>query len=72
MAKVLVTEASLEAIGDALRAKLEVETTYLPGEMAAAIRSISTGIEASIQGTTLVLTGDVSVSGTTLDMGGGA
>ena len=40
MAKVTVTESSLENIAAAIRAKLGVQTEYKPGEMAAAIASI--------------------------------
>ena len=42
MAKVLITESHLDDIADAIREKLEVETTYRPGDMAAAILSIPT------------------------------
>lgn len=41
MSQVRVTETSLETIADAIRAKLGVQTTYKPSEMAAAIQSIS-------------------------------
>ena len=44
MSQVLVTESHLEDIADAIRAKLDVETTYKPGQMAAAIEGIPTGI----------------------------
>lgn len=40
MAKVLVTESNLEDIGDAIRDRLQVSTTYLPSEMGDAVRSI--------------------------------
>lgn len=40
MSKVLVTDTHLEDIADAIRGKLDVETTYRPGDMAAAIESI--------------------------------
>ena len=43
MANVLVRESSLEDIADAIRNKLNVQTTYKPGEMAAAITSIPSG-----------------------------
>lgn len=43
MATVTVNDASLSAIADAIREKLDVETTYLPSQMAAAIESIETG-----------------------------
>ena len=45
MAKVLLTESSLDAIAEAIRDKLGVETEYKPREMAAAILSIPTGIK---------------------------
>lgn len=44
MAKVLITEGHLADIADAIRAKLESEDTYMPGEMAEAIMEIETGI----------------------------
>lgn len=43
MARVLVNDESLTAIADAIREKLDVETTYLPSQMAGAIESIPTG-----------------------------
>lgn len=49
MAKVRVTESSLENIADAIRAKLGVATEYKPGEMAAAIASIPTGGSAVLE-----------------------
>ena len=42
--QVLVTPTYLEDIADAIRAKLNVETQYKPGQMAAAIANIPTGI----------------------------
>lgn len=47
MATVTVNDASLTAIADAIREKLDVETTYLPSQMAAAIESIATGSSLS-------------------------
>ena len=44
MAQVLVNESSLEDIADAIRDKNGSSTTYQPAQMAAAIRSISTGV----------------------------
>ena len=38
--KALITETSLTDVADAIREKLGVNTTYLPSEMGAAIRSI--------------------------------
>ena len=43
MANVIVDENSLAGIAEAIRDKLNVETLYKPGEMAAAIESISGG-----------------------------
>lgn len=43
MARVLVNDESLTAIAEAIREKLDVETTYLPSQMATAIESIETG-----------------------------
>jgi hypothetical protein len=45
MARVLVTDTYLEDIGDAIRDKLDVETTYKPSEMATAIESIEVAPE---------------------------
>lgn len=42
MGHVILEEGSLNDIGDAIRSKLGVETTYLPREMAEAIMSIET------------------------------
>ena len=42
MAKVTVSESALSAIGNAIRSKLVVQTTYKPSEMATAIQSIQT------------------------------
>ena len=42
MSKALITESNLTDIAGAIRAKLGVETTYRPGDMAAAIGSIET------------------------------
>ena len=43
MATVTINDASLTAIAGVIREKLDVETTYLPSQMAAAIGSIPTG-----------------------------
>lgn len=43
MAQVLVTEQYLQDTADAIRSKLSVQTTYKPGQFAAAIASISGG-----------------------------
>lgn len=43
MARVLVNDESLTAIADAIREKLDVETTYLPSQMAGAIENIPSG-----------------------------
>ncbi len=44
MAKVLVTEGYLSEIAEAIRSKNDAATTYRPGDMAAAIQAIPTGI----------------------------
>lgn len=44
MSKVTVTESHLEDIGDAIRGKLGTSQGYTPGQMAAAIESIPTGV----------------------------
>lgn len=43
MAKAIITESHLTDIADAIRDKLGVQTEYTPGEMAAAIESITGG-----------------------------
>ena len=43
MSKAIITESYLTDIADAIRAKLNVQTEYLPSDMAAAIASISGG-----------------------------
>lgn len=64
--KALITETSLTDAADAIREKLGVNTTYLPSEMGAAIRSIKT-LDATVSGTTLIFSGTAaSVSATTL------
>lgn len=60
MSKVLVNEASLTAIGDAIRSKNGTEDKYKPSEMAAAIGAISVG---SGVGDGLVLGGAVTAIG---------
>ena len=45
MSKVVVTESSLQAIADAIRDKLNVQTEYTPSQMAATIESIETSGE---------------------------
>ena len=40
MAQGLITKSNLYGISDAIRAKLGVQTTYKPGQMAAAISTI--------------------------------
>lgn len=44
MSKVLVTESHLNNIAEAIRSKSGAATTYRPGDMAAAIQAIPTGI----------------------------
>ena len=43
MANVLINDTSMTSIGNAIRSKLGVQTTYLPSEMASAIESIPSG-----------------------------
>ena len=52
MAKGLVTNTYLTNIGNAIRTKLGVQTTYKPSQMAAAIKSIPTGGSAPLDLTT--------------------
>ena len=47
MTNVLINDTSMTSIGNAIRSKLGVETTYLPSEMASAIQSIPSGGAAS-------------------------
>lgn len=64
----IIDEDSLRDIGPAIRSKLNTDRTYLPSEMGAAIRSIKT-MDASVSGTTLILTGTAAnMSGTTLNL----
>lgn len=49
MTKVLINDQSLYDIADSIRSKLNVETEYLPSEMAAAIETIQTGIELTAE-----------------------
>lgn len=60
MSKVLVSETNLTAIADAIRTKKGSEDTYKPGEMAAAINSITTGGggEGSLPEAALTIDGD--------------
>lgn len=68
--KALITESYLTDIGDAIRAKLGVNTTYYPSEMGNAVRSINT-MAASVSGTLLSLDGaSASVSNSTLNLEG--
>ena len=48
MPQVLVTESSLEAIGDAIRYKNGSQNTYTPSQMAPAIRAITTAQEGYV------------------------
>lgn len=45
MTKIITDEQNYYDIAEAIRGKLDVETLYLPSEMAAAIETIETGIE---------------------------
>ena len=58
MAKILITESVLTQIGNAIRTKLGVATTYKPSEMASAIGSIST--TPSLQNKTVNANGQVT------------
>lgn len=60
---VLVAEESLQAIADAIRAKNGTHNTYMPGEMATAIRAISGGGESSVLGSkTITVNGTFNAS----------
>ena len=58
MSKVLVTESHLEDIADAIRGKLGVQTTYKPGDMAAAILTIPTGGGSTLVSKTITQNGE--------------
>ena len=60
MAKVLVTDTYLSDIAGAIRNKLDVQTTYTPPQMAAAIVSIPTGSEPVLQSKTVTENGTVT------------
>lgn len=63
--KVLITEQTLTDVADAIRSKNGASDTYLPGEMAPAIRNLTGNMSVAIQGSTLILRGDgASLSGT--------
>ena len=47
MAYVMTDESNYEDIADAIREKLGTSTTYLPSEMAAAVRSIPSATTVS-------------------------
>lgn len=61
MSKVLVTETHLEDIADAIRAKNGSETTYRPGDMAAAIAAIDTGYPEPTGTMSITANGTVNV-----------
>lgn len=63
MAQVLVNESSLEDIADAIREKNDSSDTYLPSQMAGAIRSIPTGV-TGVKGNaeSSYRTGDVNIT----------
>lgn len=73
MARVLVNESSLEDIGDAIREQNGTSDTYLPSEMAAAVRAIQTGAVDSVNGKTgvVVLTASDVGAGTYSKPSGG-
>lgn len=52
MAKVTIADSTLESIGNAIRGKLGVSTTYKPTQMASAISSIETPNLGQITATT--------------------
>lgn len=57
MSLVTVTESYLSAIADAIRAKLDVATTYTPAQMAGAIESIPTASPAVLVSKTITANG---------------
>lgn len=67
MANVLVRESSLEDIADAIRDKLNVQTTYKPSEMAAAIESIPSGGSATLGTKTITSNATYNASSDNLD-----
>ena len=67
MANVLVRESSLEAIADAIREKLNVQTTYKPSEMADAIESIGGGGGSSLGTKSITANGTYNASSDSLD-----
>lgn len=60
MSNVIVNDANLSAIGNAIRGKNGTTNTYKPSEMAAAITAIETGGGGSIEIEPIVLTGKQS------------
>lgn len=67
MANVLVNDLYLSDIADAIREKLNVETTYKPSEMANAIESISGGGGSSLGTKSVTANGTYNASSDSLD-----
>ena len=68
MSNVLVAESSLEDIADAIRGRLNTNTKYKPGQMAAAISTIEVKVMIVDLGIISSLPHTASVSGVTTDM----
>lgn len=49
MSRALITESYLTGIANAIRAKLGVQDTYTPPQMAAAIDAIPTGSDVTVE-----------------------
>lgn len=67
MANVLVNDLYLGDIADAIRSKLNVQTTYKPSEMANAIESISSGGGSSLGTKSITANGNYNASSDSLD-----
>ena len=65
MSNVLVNDASLTAIANAIRSKLSTSNTYKPGQMASAIQSIPTGGGSGIKYDTGTFTFESNTTGNT-------
>lgn len=67
MAKMLINDSTLTAIADAIRAKGGTSAAMIPGEMAALIEAISTGVELPSWITDMEFaTGSLSAEGSNL------
>lgn len=62
MSNVLVNDASLTAIANAIRSKLSTSDTYKPGQMASAIQSIPTGGSAVLGTKSITANGTYNAS----------